>query len=437
MVMAKSNKTAGTAAPASGEGGVPRSITADLGPPLTADDGRTPRSMPASSVPIAAAQVVDDLPPMVEVIGFDEGPANDLPTADSPTTDLLSDKLPAALLPASQRPPRRNFFARSEPKTGAIPVTSPPKPPPSDIRSLAEPTAELPPPGKSLRDRVAPMLAFRPRLKAPAVRLPAWRMPLPAMVAAGAVAAVIVIVAAVILDGRGPAAPSRIPAPSAPAPSSPSDRLAFYQKGADSGNSEAQLQLAILYAKGEGVTQDYTAAAKWFRAAADQGSARAQYDLGVLYERGRGVPVDLTEAAKWYLKAAEAKYPLAQFNLAVCYTKGQGIRKDLPEAALWYRRAALQGTVQAMVNLGTMYERGDGVPISAVDAYAWYLAAGRRGNQVGVKRADEVFAALPKLDQIRAEALAADVAASIHDASLEGAASAISPQSGTTPASAH
>ena len=450
--MAKSNKTAGTAAPASGEGSVPRSITADLGPPLTADDGRPPRSMPASSVPIAAAQVVDVLPPMVELIGFDDGPADDLPpgdlpgnklptihspTTDLPNTDLLGDKLPAALLPAGQRPPHRNFLARTEPEAGTTTVTPQPKSPPSDIATLAEPAAE-PPPRKSLRDRVAPMLAFRLPLKAPTVRLPAaWHMPRPAMLAAGAVAAVIVIASAAILGGRGPAAPSRVPASNASAPSSPGDRLAFYQKGADSENSEAQLQLAILYAKGEGVTQDYTAAAKWFRAAADQGSARAQYDLGVLYERGRGVPVDLTEAAKWYLKAAEAKYPLAQFNLAVCYTKGQGIRKDLPEAALWYRRAALQGTVQAMVNLGTMYERGDGVPISAVDAYAWYLAAGRRGNQVGVKRADEIFAALPKLDQIRAEALAGDVAASIHDASLEGAASAISPQSGTTPASAH
>ena len=398
--------------------------------------------MPASSLPVAVAQVVGDLPPTVELIGFDEGPATDLPSTDLPSTDLpstdlLGDELPAALLPAGQRPSRRSFPARTEPEAAAIPATPPPEMP-SDLPTWAEPVAEPPLPRKSLRDRVAPMLAFRPQLKAPAVSLPAWRMPSPVVLAGCAVAVVIVIVAAAIVGGLGSSAPSRVPArTSAPAPSDPSDRLAFYQKGADSGNSEAQLQLAILYAKGEGVTQDYAIAAKWFRAAANQGSARAQYDLGVLYERGRGVPVDLTEAAKWYLKAAEAKYPLAQFNLAVCYTKGQGIRKDLPEAALWYRRAALQGTVQAMVNLGTMYERGDGVPISAVDAYAWYLAAGRRGNQIGAKRADEVFAALPKLDQIRAEALAGDVAASIHDPNSDGAANAMSPQSGTTPATAH
>jgi TPR repeat protein len=203
--------------------------------------------------------------------------------------------------------------------------------------------------------------------------------------------------------------------PTAAAPSDPARRLAYFQEGAQAGDPEAELQLAILYAKGESVKQDYATAATWFRAAANQGSARAQYDLGVLYERGRGVQVDLTEASNWYLKAAQGGHPLAQYNLAVCYTKGQGIRQDLSEAALWYRRAATQGVVQAMVNLAIMYEKGEGVAASPVDAYAWYLAAGRRDNQAAGRRAEDIFASLPRLEQIRAEALASDVAGSIRD----------------------
>jgi Sel1 repeat len=204
-----------------------------------------------------------------------------------------------------------------------------------------------------------------------------------------------------------------------PPPNDPTERVAYYRTGAKAGDAAAQLQLAILYAKGEGVAQDYATAATWFRAAADQGSARAQYDLGVLYERGRGVAVDLAEAAKWYQKAAEGKHPLAQYNLAVCYTKGQGVRKDLPEAALWYRRAAVQGVVQAMINLGMVYEKGEGVAASPVDAYAWYRAAGGRESEAAARRAEDIYAALPKLDQIRAEALASDVATSIHDAATD------------------
>jgi TPR repeat protein len=203
--------------------------------------------------------------------------------------------------------------------------------------------------------------------------------------------------------------------PTAAAPSDPAQRLAYFQSGAKAGDANAELQLAILYAKGEGVAQDYATSATWFRAAANQGVARAQYDLGVMYERGRGVPVDLTQSADWYLKAAKGGYPLAQYNLAVCYTKGQGIRQDQTEAALWYHRAASQGVVQAMINLGMMYEKGDGVAVSPVDAYAWYLAAGRRDNQASAHRAEEIFNGLPRLDQVRADALASDVAASIHD----------------------
>jgi TPR repeat protein len=175
------------------------------------------------------------------------------------------------------------------------------------------------------------------------------------------------------------------------------------------------LQLGILYAKGEGVGQDYGTAAIWFRAAAGQGNARAQYDLGVMNEQGRGVPVDLHAATEWYRKAAAAGHPLAQYNLAVAYTKGQGIDKNLSEAAIWYRRAAGQGVLPAMVALAVLNEQGEGVAASAIEAYAWYAAAGQRGSTESARRAEEILGAMPKLDRIRAEALARNVAASIRD----------------------
>jgi hypothetical protein len=192
-------------------------------------------------------------------------------------------------------------------------------------------------------------------------------------------------------------------------------RFAYYTEAAKAGNADAQLQLAMIYAKGDGVPRDYAQAATWFRAAADHGVVRAAYDLGVLYERGWGVPADPEAAASWYKKAADNEYPLAEYNLAVAYTKGVGVPKDLVEATLWYRRAAVQGVVQAMVNLAKLYEGGEVVSASSVDAYAWYLAAGGRGSQPGARRAEELFAALTPTEKLRAETVATDVAASIHD----------------------
>jgi Sel1 repeat len=290
----------------------------------------------------------------------------------------------------------------------AVPVTraeaAPPGGPPAEMPLLVEPAiVRREPVLRRVRERVAGWLSMATALL-PAGR---WRS-----IAAGV--AILLLIVVVYVAGVGRFSGLRHYRQSPP-PSDPAARVAYYQMGANGGDAEAELQLAILYAKGEGVQRDVATAATWFRAAAEQGLPRAQFDLGIMYERGRGVPVDLTEAAKWYRKAAESKHPLAQYNLAVCYTKGQGVREDLPEAALWYRRAAVQGVVQAMINLGMMYEKGEGVAASPVDAYAWYLAAGRRDSQPAAEHAREIFAGLPKLDQIRAEALASDVGASIHD----------------------
>ena len=362
-----------------------------LSPPGARGAERSPRHGLAGALMSAgdgdSGQPVTDLPPLIE-----------------PTFE-----------PVGQRPPRRSFLASA----AAAPTTAPPSPVVSfDIPEVVEPVPApadvvTPPPRKKIS-----VWARWARLPAAvrAISLPRknWR---PIAGAGLGVALVLVATVAVI---RHAGRVSQVPHyPTAAAPANLPDRVAYYQQGAREGDANAQLHLAILYAKGEGVAQDYATAANWFRAAANQGVARAQYDLGVLFERGRGMPVDLTEAANWYLKAAQGNYPLAQYNIAVCYTKGQGIRQDLAEAAVWYRRAALQGVVQAMTNLGQMYEKGEGVPVSPVDAYTWYSAAGRRNNEAAAHRASELFASLPHLDQIRAEALASDVAGSIHDPEAE------------------
>ena len=288
-------------------------------------------------------------------------------------------------------------------------VTEAPAPTPATAASIPAPEGASPEtPAPPIAARLAGWLAPARRLVA---RTPRWQL----AAAAGIGVALCLLIAGAAL-GIAPLSRGHS-YPTAGAPSDPAGRLAYFRDGAQAGDANAALQLAILFLRqGRGGDAGLLPPPpSGFRAAANKDVPRAQYDMGVLYERGRGVQVDLTEAANWYLKAAQGGHPLAEYNLAVCYTKGQGIRKDLPEAALWYRRAATQGVVQAMVNLALMYEKGDGVGASPVDAYAWFLAAGRRDNQVAARHAEDMFTAMPRMDQIRAEALASDVAASIHD----------------------
>lgn len=123
-----------------------------------------------------------------------------------------------------------------------------------------------------------------------------------------------------------------------------------YRKGAEQGHAQAQDNLGICYAEGNGVAKDYTEAVKWFRKAAEQGYDRAQYNLGVLYDRGDGVAKDHNVAAKWYRKAAEQGLAEAQYDLGVCYAIGEGVAKDDVIAYMWYNLAAASGDEKAKRN---------------------------------------------------------------------------------------
>lgn len=342
-----------------------------------------------------------------------------------PSLEAAEINVPAPLpLPGGRRPMRRTFLAPviQVRMDGTAPVASLSHE--VRYRERQSVTAELPPP----LSEVAPeQPAVAPPVAAPSVAVaPPRRRRLPLLLACSSVAAVLVAAGIFLSRGDGPewvarvrlavaqklAGPLKSPAE---VPSDPAGRLAYYSEHARAGDTQAQVDLAVLYAKGDGVGRDYAAAAKWFRAAADKGMARAQYDLGVLYERGRGVPLDTAQATGWYRKAAEQSHPLAEYNLAVAYTKGDGVNRDFAEAAIWYRRAAAQGVIAAMVNLAILYERGEGLDVSPVDAYAWYRAAARRGSQPAAKRGDELLQAFTPAQQTLAETRTAAIAATIRD----------------------
>jgi TPR repeat protein len=208
-----------------------------------------------------------------------------------------------------------------------------------------------------------------------------------------------------------PAAPS--PPPVVTLPSDPAARAGFYLARAKAGDAAAQYDVAVLYARGEGLVQDFVSAASWFHAAAAQGSIPAEYNLGVLYERGLGVAPSSIEALNWYRSAADRDHAGAQYNLALAYAEGRGAEQDLAAAARWYQRAAQQGVMAAMVNLAILYERGSGLDRSLIDAYAWYSAAGEAGDAPAKQRAGEIYRQLSEHDKARADGLAATIGATI------------------------
>ncbi len=194
---------------------------------------------------------------------------------------------------------------------------------------------------------------------------------------------------------------------------------------ADGGDVYAQFDLASRYYLGEGLPQNHVEAAKWFRRAAlfgtsyssvamdkkmkkdydfstllreaESGDFASQYSLGSKYYVGNGVRQDFSLAAKWFRAAAMKGDLPARFNHpypvvehlpdAECY-RGAGFEPvdqpnplypGLPEANLeQLKNAANEGLVEAQFLLGTRYLAGNGVSKNFGQAAAWLRKAAQQ-----------------------------------------------------------
>ena len=199
--------------------------------------------------------------------------------------------------------------------------------------------------------------------------------------------------------------------PAASAPKPPSIDVAALRSKAEAGDAMAEAQLGKLYAKGEGVTNSYTVAAKWFTRAADQTNSDGLLGLGELCEAGQGVSKDLDRAVKLYRQSAELGNADGQYTLAFMYESGRGVRQSHVEAAKWYQRAAEQGLALAQYDLGQRYNLGVGVPADKVEGLKWLMLAANQGQPDAAILRDKIKKELTRAQvaeaQSRVEAFAA------------------------------
>lgn len=163
-------------------------------------------------------------------------------------------------------------------------------------------------------------------------------------------------------------------------------------EAAAAGVCEAQCQIAFAYYFGQhGVLQDYAEAAKWYERAALQGNAMAQHNLALMYARGEGVVRNPDMAYFWYKKAALQGEPSAQNNLACMYYDGTLGGKNYFKAVKWYKKAAKQGDAMAQKNLGQMYAAGIGVRKRPKKAFQLFSFSAHQGNYLAQNLVAEAY----------------------------------------------
>ncbi|WP_295623833.1 tetratricopeptide repeat protein [uncultured Nitrosomonas sp.] len=138
------------------------------------------------------------------------------------------------------------------------------------------------------------------------------------------------------------------------------EKFKALMEDARAGDPVAQNGLGVMYYTGDAVSKtvsgqvlntDPELAAGWFYRAAEQGYADAQFNLGLMYANGEGVPQDMEQAVELFKKAAEQGHVDAQNNLGAMYFTGEGVARDEKEAIEWFEKAAAQGNEDARINL--------------------------------------------------------------------------------------
>lgn len=140
----------------------------------------------------------------------------------------------------------------------------------------------------------------------------------------------------------------------------PGEKFEALLEDARAGDPVAQNSLGVMYYTGEAVSTTVTGqvldndpelAAGWFYRSAEQGYADAQFNLGLMYANGEGVEQDMHEAVELFKKAAEQGHVDAQNNLGALYFMGEGVERDEDKAIAWFEKAAAQGNEEAKENL--------------------------------------------------------------------------------------
>jgi TPR repeat protein len=103
----------------------------------------------------------------------------------------------------------------------------------------------------------------------------------------------------------------------------------------------------------------------------------------------------------------------AEARLGDIYLRGRLVLQDVDKARQWSEKAARAGSVDAQLELARIYQHGLGASPDQMQAYAWDAIAAARGSGLAARERDKILAALAPENQLKAEALANTLEASL------------------------
>ena len=147
-------------------------------------------------------------------------------------------------------------------------------------------------------------------------------------------------------------------------------------RGIEKVAGKAAAYLGRMALRGEGITQNFEAAAMWLKRGIAEGEAYAQYHLGLMHRDGLGVVKDGMRAATLLKAAAEQNLSVAQSALGVLFLD-QG---DIETASRYFTLAANAGVMEAFYYLAELSNKGIGRERNCGLAVAYYKIVAERAE---------------------------------------------------------
>lgn len=142
---------------------------------------------------------------------------------------------------------------------------------------------------------------------------------------------------------------------------------------AQKGIQNAQYDLCLRTRDGIGRMKDINKSVTMFEEYIERyNDSEAMVNLGMIYYKPEFGKVDYKKYATWMLKAAELGNPMAQYNMGLSYQYGEGVKKDEKKAFEMFQKAANAGDEDARIEVVLRFAEGNGVKKDYAQAEATF-----------------------------------------------------------------
>lgn len=182
--------------------------------------------------------------------------------------------------------------------------------------------------------------------------------------------------------------------------------IQWFEKSIQNGNSDAALELAKLFASGQGVKKDLSKVQQLYGVAlqgfvkqysqitSDNLNIEKQsilaYRIARMYLEGKGAPGNSIQALGWMMKAADLNNSVAQYQVGKMLLAGTGGIKDEHRAFDYFMKSAQSSNEYAQYQVGKMCEKGTGVIADEQEAKRWYHTSAENGNEAAQNKLEQL-----------------------------------------------